>query len=63
MALGLACIWGAALYGERMHSHVAEVAVTLLGSCLMIWAHRVNHTFCADCKCGSEPDSDDPAIP
>jgi hypothetical protein len=59
MAPGLACIWGAALYGERVHCHVAEIAVTLLGSFLMIWAHRLNHTFCADCKCGSEP----PAIP
>jgi hypothetical protein len=24
--------------------------VTFAGSCLMITAHRMNHTFCRDCK-------------
>jgi hypothetical protein len=26
------------------------MAVTMTGSALMIWAHRMNHTFCNDCK-------------
>jgi hypothetical protein len=57
MGLGLGCIWGTAWYGASMHSHAVEVAVTLLGSCVMIWAHRLNHTFCADCSCGSQLNS------
>jgi hypothetical protein len=45
MAGGLACIFFAAFQGDRLPSHSAEVGVTLLGSLLMISAHRLNHTF------------------
>ena len=48
---GLACIWGTAWWGESLPSHFAEVALTVFGSCLMIAAHRLNHTFCASCPC------------
>ncbi len=51
MSLGLGCIWGAAWLGDKLPSHAWEVAVTVAGSCLMIAAHRYNHTFCADCRC------------
>jgi hypothetical protein len=54
MGFGLGCIWGTAWYGERLPSHAVEIAITVLGSCSMIAAHRRNHTFCADCGCGSE---------
>ena len=51
MACGLACIFVGAYQGDRLPSHLAEVAVTFLGSALMISAHRLNHTFCKDCAC------------
>jgi hypothetical protein len=54
MGFGLGCIWGTAWYGERLPSHAVEIAITVLGSSAMIAAHRLNHTFCADCGCGSE---------
>lgn len=50
MVAGLACIFGGAYWGDRLPSHLAEVMVTFAGSCLMITAHRMNHTFCRDCK-------------
>ena len=50
MALGLGFIFGGAFYGDRLPSHGYEVAVTMTGSALMIWAHRMNHTFCSDCR-------------
>jgi carbon starvation protein CstA len=50
MALGLALIFGAAYFGDRLPSHWAEVSITLLGSCCMILAHRKNHTFCKECR-------------
>jgi MerC mercury resistance protein len=57
MALGLACIFAGAFYGDRMSSHGYEVAVTMAGSALMIGAHRMNHTFCNDCRtCDSTMD-------
>lgn len=51
MAGGLGCIAGAAWLGDRLPSHAWEVAVTFLGSALMISAHRLNHTFCRSCEC------------
>jgi hypothetical protein len=61
MALGLGFIFAGAFYGDRLPSHGYEVAVTMTGSALMIWAHRMNHTFCSDCRrCtqeASEPDT------
>ena len=33
---------------KRVPSHASEVVVTLAGSCCMIFAHRVNHTFCKE---------------
>ena len=60
MALGLGFIFAGAFYGDRLPSHGYEVAVTMTGSLLMITAHRMNHTFCSDCRrCThgpSEPD-------
>jgi hypothetical protein len=51
MALGLCFIFAGAFYGDRLPSHGYEVAVTMVGSALMISAHRMNHTFCNDCRC------------
>ena len=62
MALGLGFIFAGAFYGDRLPSHGYEVAVTMTGSALMIWAHRMNHTFCSDCRrCTHEPSEQDPA--
>ncbi|HTD97419.1 MAG TPA: MerC domain-containing protein [Edaphobacter sp.] len=58
MGAGLLCIFFGAFYGDRLPSHVAEVCVTLLGSILMISAHRMNHTFCKDCRCCTETAAD-----
>jgi hypothetical protein len=57
MAFGLGFIFAGAFYGDRLPSHGYEVAVTMTGSALMICAHRMNHTFCNDCRC-SEPEGD-----
>jgi hypothetical protein len=61
MALGLGFIFAGAFYGDRLPSHGYEVVVTMAGSVLMICAHRMNHTFCSDCRrCtqgASEPDA------
>jgi peptidoglycan/LPS O-acetylase OafA/YrhL len=55
MALGLGFIFGGAFYGDRLPSHGYEVVVTMIGSLLMITAHRMNHTFCSDCgRCSEE---------
>jgi uncharacterized membrane protein YfcA len=53
MAAGLACIFFAAFAGDSLPRHWLEVAITFLGSLLMISAHRLNHTFCKDCACAS----------
>jgi hypothetical protein len=58
MALGLSFIFAGAFYGDRLPSHGYEVAVTMTGSALMIWAHRMNHTFCSDCRRYSEGPSE-----
>jgi hypothetical protein len=50
MALGLGFIFAGAFFGGRLPSHKYEVAVTMSGSVLMICAHRMNHTFCKDCR-------------
>jgi len=50
MVLGLGFIFAGAFYGDRLPSHGYEVVVTMTGSALMIWAHRMNHTFCSDCR-------------
>jgi hypothetical protein len=65
MGCGLSSIFAGAYWGDHLPSHSAEVAVTMTGSCLMIAAHFINHTFCRNCdrcdkteanKCGrSEP--------
>jgi MerC mercury resistance protein len=54
MALGLVFIFAGAFYGGRLPSHGCEVAVTMMGSVLMISAHRMNHTFCKLCRRCSE---------
>lgn len=62
MALGLSFIFAGAFYGDRLPSHGYEVAVTMTGSALMICAHRMNHTFCNDCRrCTGGPSEPDAA--
>jgi len=51
MFVGLVFIFGGAYWGDRLPSHAAEVLVTLIGSGFMIAAHRMNHTFCRNCRC------------
>ena len=51
MGIGLTAIFAAAYWGDHLPSHGAEVFVTFVGSCFMIAAHRLNHTFCRNCKC------------
>jgi hypothetical protein len=46
---GLSFIFAGAYFGDRLPSHVAEMAVTMTGSSLMIAAHLINHTFCKKC--------------
>lgn len=53
MAAGLSCIFFSAFAGDGLPSHWLEVAITFIGSLLMISAHRLNHTFCKDCACTS----------
>lgn len=53
MLIGLGCIAGAAWFGSRLPSHAAEVMITVIGSGCMIWAHRLNHTFCKSCSCSA----------
>ena len=50
MAAGLGCIFAGAFLGDLLPGHGYEVAITLAGSVLMITAHRLNHTFCANCR-------------
>ncbi len=50
MAVGLTLIFSGAYFGDRLPSHWNEVAITLAGSCCMIFAHRLNHTFCGHCQ-------------
>jgi hypothetical protein len=53
MAVGLACIFLTAIFGDKLSRHWMEVAITLAGSIAMITAHRLNHTFCGACSCAS----------
>jgi hypothetical protein len=53
MGAGLSCIAATAWLGDRLPSHTYEVAITMLGSVLMITAHRLNHTFCGSCACST----------
>lgn len=55
MMAGLVCIFTGAYWGDRLPSHRVEVLVTLIGSGFMISAHRMNHTFCRQCSCASNP--------
>jgi len=50
MGCGLCLILAGAYFGDRLPSHMAEVAVTMTGSSLMIAAHLMNHTFCRNCQ-------------
>ena len=51
MAAGLTLIIGTAWFGHRISNHVLEVGITLVGSAMLITAHRLNHTFCRACEC------------
>jgi MerC mercury resistance protein len=50
MAAGLGFIFFGAFFGERLPAHGFEVGVTMMGSVLMMTAHRMNHSFCRDCS-------------
>ena len=50
MSTGLSFIFAGAYLGDRLPSHIAEIAVTMTGSSLMITAHLINHTFCKNCR-------------
>jgi hypothetical protein len=50
MSAGLMLIFSGAYFGDRLPSHISEIAVTMMGSALMITAHFVNHTFCKNCQ-------------
>ena len=54
MSTGLFFIFAGAWWGNKLPSHLAEVLITLMGSCLMISAHLINHTFCRHCDCADE---------
>lgn len=51
MLIGLVILTGTAWFGDLLASHTQEVLLTLLGSCFMIVAHKLNHTFCHQCDC------------
>lgn len=51
MSVGLTSIFAGSYWGDRLPSHRAEMFVMFAGSCFMIAAHRLNHTFCNVCKC------------
>lgn len=53
MSAGLGCVAAAAWFGDKLPSHAYEVAITMVGSALMITAHRLNHTFCRSCECAN----------
>ena len=50
IGLGLCLIVSGAHFGDRLPSHRYEVVITVAGSCCMIAAHRLNHTFCGRCN-------------
>jgi MerC mercury resistance protein len=55
MSVGLVLIFAGAYWGSRLPSHLAEVAVTMVGSCFMIAGHFLNHTFCRSCARCNKP--------
>jgi hypothetical protein len=56
MVVGLAFIFFAAFGNKHLPDHRAEIVVTMVGSAFLIAAHRLNHTFCADCACAHDHD-------
>jgi hypothetical protein len=46
---GVLLIFATAYFGDRLPSHLVEVAITMMGSSLMIAGHFLNHTFCKKC--------------
>jgi hypothetical protein len=55
MSSGLLLIFAGAYFGNRLPSHLAEVAVTMMGSCFMVAGHFLNHTFCKNCERCNQP--------
>ena len=51
MAVGLTLIFAGAWWGDSLPRHWMEVLITFTGSVFMISAHRLNHTFCGQCRC------------
>jgi hypothetical protein len=49
MSAALMLIFAGAYFGNRLPSHLSEIAVTMMGSSLLISAHLINHTFCKNC--------------
>lgn len=50
MSGGLSSVFFGAYWGDRLPSHIAEIAVTMAGSGQLIAAHLMNHTFCKNCQ-------------
>ena len=49
---GMGIVSAALFIGDRLGSHSAEVATTMLGSSFLAMAHLLNKTFCRKCaKC------------
>ena len=49
---GMGIVLAALFIGDRLGSHSAEVATTMLGSSFLAMAHLLNKTFCRKCaKC------------
>jgi hypothetical protein len=48
-AAGATLMLTGALAGELLHSHLAEICVTLAGSSLMVISHWKNRAFCNSC--------------
>jgi MerC mercury resistance protein len=47
---GMGIVLGALIFGDRLASESAEIAVTMLGSLLLTAAHLANRTFCGRCN-------------
>ena len=48
--VGIGLILGVLAVGDRFNSHAAEIAATMLGSCVLTMAHLANKTFCRRCS-------------
>lgn len=49
MLAGFACLFTGAVFGEELPAYLPEIAVTVVGSALMIASHVTNHMLCRAC--------------